>query len=292
MVELKEAVNRVLASVQNQGSTPTSAKRSTSTDTAEGPRTSGPSVRDDDIPWNGEQRRAVARQAALACQSEEERARKQAEHDEKCRQLQEQATQRTRAELFERSGVPLRHRQKVRSLREREAREGPWLDAYRRLEGRLGNGFLISLLGSRGTGKTQLGVHLIHSFYGRYTDPPGNGLSNYFSPPAQYVKALDLFRRIRDCFSSNGEKESDVVGKLVRCKLLVIDEAHERGHTDFENRTLTNIIDARYDAMVDTLLISNDTVDDFSKNVGPSIISRLNETGEVIECNWKSFRDA
>jgi DNA replication protein DnaC len=69
-----------------------------------------------------------------------------------------------------------------------------------------------------------------------------------------------------------------------------IDEAHERGSTDWENRTLTNIIDHRYDAMRCTLLLSNQSKEQFAESVGPSVTSRILETGEAIICNWPSFR--
>ena len=47
----------------------------------------------------------------------------------------------------------------------------------------------------------------------------------------------------------------------------------------------------RYGAMKDTILISNQTPDVFQKAIGSSILSRLQETGAIIQCDWPSFRE-
>ena len=64
----------------------------------------------------------------------------------------------------------------------------------------------------------------------------------------------------------------------------------ERAETQFEDRMISHLIDLRYDAMLDTILISNQAKESFADSIGKSAVSRLIETGEVIECNWESFR--
>ena len=63
-----------------------------------------------------------------------------------------------------------------------------------------------------------------------------------------------------------------------------------RGETEFENRVLDNLVDLRYDAGLDTILISNQTREEFGKPLGLTIISRIHESGDIIECKWESFR--
>lgn len=173
--------------------------------------------------------------------------------------------------------VPKRHAEIINTIADQA--EGPWLERFETLRSRLGEGFLVGIVGSRGTGKTQLGVGLINARCLRGFE-------------CRYIKLLDLFRVIRSCFREGGPDEVQMVKQFTGYALLVIDEAHERGHTDFERRTLTNILDHRYDAKLDTILLSNETAEAFAASVGPSVVSRINEVGEVIECNWPSFRDA
>jgi hypothetical protein len=69
----------------------------------------------------------------------------------------------------------------------------------------------------------------------------------------------------------------------------VIDECQERGETDWENRLLTYIVDKRYAQLRDTVLISNQTKDQFCKSMGSSIISRMQETGGSLNAHGSRF---
>lgn len=186
-------------------------------------------------------------------------------------------------QLFAASGVPDRHRDKHVLRKQGDPNPNvpshPWFEAYRSVEQVCDAGGLVVLLGPRGTGKTQLAVCAV-----AHVCRDGH--------PSRYLKAMDLFREIRACFRKDGPNEVDVVNALCKLGLLVIDEAHERSDSDWENRTLTNIIDRRYDAVKPTILVSNMARDAFGQAVGTSIVSRIHECGRVIECNWKSFRVA
>jgi hypothetical protein len=50
------------------------------------------------------------------------------------------------------------------------------------------------------------------------------------------------------------------------------------------------LLDRRYDNLNSTVLIANQDKAAFAASVGDSIVSRIHETGESIECNWPSFR--
>lgn len=177
-------------------------------------------------------------------------------------------------ECWRLSGVPDRHKDKVK---DRHDALGEWGDTYRRLVPIVAGGGLVVLLGKRGTGKTQMAVDLLADVCAA-----GNRV--------RYLKAMDLFREIRNCYRKDGPSEVETVDKLCKFAALVIDEAHERSDSDWENRTLTNIIDRRYDAKRSTVLVSNMTKQAFGEAVGPSIVSRIHETGEVVVCEWASFR--
>lgn len=140
----------------------------------------------------------------------------------------------------------------------------------------LGSGFSYALLGPRGTGKTQIAVQAVLAAVRtqRYT---------------VYCKAMDVFLWIRRAKSLD-EPELDAISEFLSPQLLVIDEVGERGETEFEDRMLVHIIDKRYDAMKDTIIIANLMPDEFREAMGPSISDRLRETGGAIVCDWESFR--
>ncbi len=193
-----------------------------------------------------------------------------AELAEREARIREQQAEEWYDQRWQKSDVPRRHSQSQPPL------TGPWGDACKRLAASLGTGFLFALVGPRGTGKTQIGVQTIHEACKNKS--------------ARYVKAIDVFIELRSGFRDGGQGEGPIIEKFVSVGLLVIDAMEERGETDFENRLLNHIIDKRYDRERDTLLISNQTSEEFSKSVGASIISRAHQCGGAIECNWPSFR--
>lgn len=172
------------------------------------------------------------------------------------------------------SGVPQLHAEKVKDL---NSATGCWVQEYRRLVPMLERAPLIVLLGKRGTGKTQMAVNLLHEICDR-------------GQTVQYTRLMDLFQRIRSGFGGDGPNDYQITNEICRFGGLVLDEAHERKESDFENLTLTNLIDKRYGEKRTTILVSNLTKDAFAVAVGPSVVSRIQENGKVVECDWPSFR--
>lgn len=140
----------------------------------------------------------------------------------------------------------------------------------------IGDGDSLLLCGKRGTGKTQIAVWC------------GKELIERDAASVRYLKASQLFRETRE--SMHDGKESRYIDALVKLGLLIVDEAHVRVDSDYEDRTLTEIVDRRYDDIKPTILITNQSKVEASKSFGPSIVSRYTESGRAIECNWKSFR--
>lgn len=144
--------------------------------------------------------------------------------------------------------------------------------------GRLHSGCLIALIGTNGPGKTQLGVECIRHM-----------TSDLFS--ARYATAMDFFIELKKSYRKDSmHDEGEVLNLFARPRLLVLDECQERGETEWEDRILTYLIDRRYRDQKDTILISNLKREEFEASLGRSVISRLNETGGIIECTWPSFR--
>lgn len=176
--------------------------------------------------------------------------------------------------FFDRSGIPARHRRL-------KAEEGvlnhpQWQNAYQRALRGLGTGAVKLITGNRGTGKTQLASALTRKACRNLLD-------------VRYLKAVEFFMELRDAMKEHGEKAA--VAKFVKPKILIIDALEVRGETPFEDRLLAHTVDMRYDALHDTILITNETKKSFAESYDPSIIDRINETGETIECIWNSFRN-
>lgn len=157
-------------------------------------------------------------------------------------------------------------------------RTGAWGAKEAELVKRIGTGFLVALVGGRGPGKTQMGVELMK----HATDKLRS---------AYYDTLTGLFLEIKSTFKKDSQHtEADVVRKMARPMLLVIDELGKRSDGEWENRILFEIIDRRYRDMRDTLLISNHNKDQFLQAIDPSLASRIDETGGIVECTWESFR--
>jgi DNA replication protein DnaC len=177
-------------------------------------------------------------------------------------------------EFTEAANLPPRH-----ANRTKFASPQQWQDALQAVTNALGGGSTLALIGRRGTGKTQIAV-----------EASRRRLMECKS--VLYTLAMDVFIVIKGSYAREaGALETEIIARFVRPSLLVIDEITQRGETDWENRMLTHILDRRYLAERDTILIGNLKADELKANVGASVVSRLNETGGIIECNWQSFRE-
>jgi hypothetical protein len=156
-------------------------------------------------------------------------------------------------------------------------RNGEWAIAEKRITGKLGSGCLIALVGNRGCGKTQLAVEAI-----RFCANKGKR--------ARYCTATEFFMEVKATYGNESRSEKNVLDEFSRPLLLVIDEVGQRSESEWENRLLFELLNRRYNALKDTLLISNQTSDEFSKSMGPSLVSRMVETGGLIECRWPTYR--
>jgi DNA replication protein DnaC len=197
----------------------------------------------------------------------EERARRQAQRDaEAARTRQEQI-----AALLDHANVPKRQRGT------RVIAASGWITTLTNVSMKRGSGFLVALVGIRGNGKTQMGVELIRA----------NAESGVKS---RFCSAMEFFMEIKAGYRNDSKAEKEVIADFCRPSLLVIDEIGQRSESDWENRLLFEMINRRYNDLKDTLLISNQDETQIKQALGPSIVSRINETGGLIPCTWESFR--
>lgn len=185
-----------------------------------------------------------------------------------------QATRRQQAmvsELLDYANIPKRQRGA-------EVRQAPgWSDTLKKLSESLGTGFLVALVGLRGNGKTQIAVELVRHNAG-------------LGVKSRFCSAMEFFMDIKAGYRNDSKAEKDVITEFCKPSLLVIDEVGQRSETDWENRLIFEMINRRYNDMKDTLLISNQEEAQLKIALGPSIVSRMNETGGLIKCEWETFR--
>ena len=144
----------------------------------------------------------------------------------------------------------------------------------------------LILVGPRGTGKTQIATE----FGLRMSRGPLLGKMGQ-----RYTTLSGLLQEEKD--SWNRPPELDALNRptspLKKAKdvwLLVLDEIQEVAGTEWEMSQFVRLFDERYGSMKSTILISNLMPDAMQKFVGPSIWSRITETGMLLSCDWTSFR--
>lgn len=174
---------------------------------------------------------------------------------------------------LESRGYPKRHRLRLADM------HGPSLEKARELLPKVMSGdCLILLVGDRGPGKTQMVAWWAAN------------LAKAGLPPGYYRKTTDLIAEIKATWSDPAAREADVLRKYRTARLLVLDEFHERGGSDWESRILVNMLDHRYDDMLATVLIANMSREKVRSEINPSVLSRAEETGGLVVCDWESYR--
>ena len=169
-----------------------------------------------------------------------------------------------------------------------------WLANYAQALATTDSGGITILYGGYGTGKTRMAWEVARAHKSKRPNigTGGIGWSTITKKrPMIYTTAVNLFSTIKSTYTAGTEKsEKEVVSDYTEAALLVIDEVQERGETQYEDRQLTAIIDARYAADMPTILISNYTWERLASTLSPAVIDRIEENGAKLLFNWESFR--
>jgi DNA replication protein DnaC len=170
------------------------------------------------------------------------------------------------------SGAPLRHID--RNLKSSEKFNA----ALKVVKELLPLGCIVSILGNRGTGKTQLCVEAMR-----------HGLSLGFT--VKFCTLTEFLMDMRGTFKRDSSTtEREVMMEYRNPGILVIDEVGRNGESDWERRMFFELLNRRYNSKKDTLVTSNQTRKAFEEEFGPSLLDRMNECGGIIELDGPSFR--
>ena len=152
-----------------------------------------------------------------------------------------------------------------------------------------GNNLILS--GSVGTGKTHLAIAVIRYTieYGEKTDYELD-YSQYSNPYySKYCTISEIITDARFAMSYGGDKSS--LTKYYDYKWLVIDEIGRQTGSDNEQNILFEVLNKRYNNVLPTILITNETGDSLKKYLGTALIDRMIETGSVfVNMTWESYR--
>lgn len=130
---------------------------------------------------------------------------------------------------------------------------------------------------------------------------PGTGKNHIASGLIRYMitqrqksavmtTAFRMMREIKATWGDNAAREGDVVSSFVKPYLLVIDEVGVQFNSETEKLYLSEIINARYEALKPSVMLTNLTVEELARTVGERVIDRFREGGKVLIFDWGSFR--
>lgn len=141
------------------------------------------------------------------------------------------------------------------------------------------DGRSLLLLGNVGTGKT----HLAAAIADQIIRSGGTALYRTVYGILQYVKAS---------FDRDSEyNESQAFAAFIEPDLLIIDEVGATKTSEFEQQTIFNIINGRYEQQVPTIVISNLMPDELVSAMGERSVDRLREGGGIAQVfTWGSAR--
>lgn len=134
-------------------------------------------------------------------------------------------------------------------------------------------GRAVMLLGTVGTGKTHLACGILQAVIRNFGPQGLRGL---------YTTAGSIIRDVKATFGTKDKTESEIYSGLVKPHLLVIDELGAQHGTDFERQTLFEVINARYEQVLPTIVVSNLGITELRECMGDRAIDRLRERGGLV----------
>ncbi|ASX25795.1 ATP-binding protein [Candidatus Williamhamiltonella defendens] len=138
----------------------------------------------------------------------------------------------------------------------------------------------LVLCGRPGTGKNHLAVSMAKS------------LIQTHQASVLLTDALQMIRAVKNTWSKTAEKtETRVIQDYVRPDLLILDEVGVQFGTEAEKIILFDILNARYEQLKPSVLISNLAPAEMADCIGERVMDRMQEGGGgTLAFTWDSYR--
>ncbi|EPT7718598.1 ATP-binding protein [Escherichia coli] len=144
----------------------------------------------------------------------------------------------------------------------------------------LAAGTSMIMTGNCGTGKNHLAVSM------------AKNIIRHHLATVEITDVMRLTRAVKNTWRHNAERTDDeVINHFASLDLLIIDEVGVQFGTPTETTILQEIINARYESVLPTILISNLTFDQLKESIGERIVDRVTDGGRNrLVFGWESFR--
>lgn len=139
----------------------------------------------------------------------------------------------------------------------------------------------LVLCGTEGSGKTYLSCAAINTALWKDSD---------IERGPRYIMQRELDMRFRSAMNEEGNSELKVFNKYVNYSLLVIDEIGRSNNSQYSMDNIELLISKRYSFHRPTILISNDTAEEFRSLFDRHILDRLAKKGATFELDTESQR--
>lgn len=138
----------------------------------------------------------------------------------------------------------------------------------------------LVMTGSCGTGKNHLAVSMVKSV-----------IRNHLAR-VEITDVMRLTRAVKSTWrNDSANTEEEVIGHYASLDLLIIDEVGVQFGSQSESVILQEIINARYESVLPTILISNLTFAQLSDAIGERAVDRITNGGRNrLAFNWGSYR--
>ncbi|EAM9428708.1 AAA family ATPase [Salmonella enterica] len=145
---------------------------------------------------------------------------------------------------------------------------------------RLNAGTGLVMTGNCGTGKNHLAVSMAKSIVREYL------------ASVQITDVMRLTRAVKNTWRHGADStEEDVIERFASLDLLIIDEVGVQFGSPTEMTILQEIINARYESVLPTILISNLTFEQLKESIGERIVDRVTDGGRNrLAFGWESYR--
>lgn len=191
----------------------------------------------------------------------------------------EAAKQAHNQELLLRAGYPKRAVLAVATV------AGPALGKGQALLPKILDDGIVLLLGPTGRGKT-----VMATWWAAQRQAKGKSCGRFMTARQMFSEIKATYSAAKKSDSERPVTEESLLASWAKTPFFVIDEIQTRTGSEWEDGALDEVINARYGAMLPTVLIANLTLLEAKKSLGPRIMDRAHECGGFVDCDWGSYR--